>query len=34
MSAARGELKGNQAIGPEHYAFASRNVPSVEGLVY
>ena len=30
---AKGELKGNQAIGPEHYAFASRNVPSVEGLV-
>lgn len=30
---AKGELKGSQAIVPEHYAFLSRNVPSVEGLV-
>jgi len=30
---AKGELKGSQAVVPEHYAFLSRNVPSVEGLV-
>jgi arylformamidase len=30
---ARKELKGAQNIVPEHYAFASHNVPSIEGLV-
>jgi len=30
---AKGELKGNDKLVPEHYAFASKNVPSIEGLV-
>lgn len=30
---AKGDVKGSQKVAPEHYAFASRNVPSVEGLV-
>lgn len=29
---AKGDVKGSQNVAPEHYAFASRNVPSVEGL--
>ncbi len=30
---AEGVLKGTKEIAPEHYAFASRDVPSIEGLV-
>ncbi len=30
---AEGILKGTKEIAPEHYAFASRDVPSIEGLV-
>jgi arylformamidase len=30
---AKGVLKGTKEMAPEHYAFASRDVPSIEGLV-
>ncbi|MBI4501803.1 MAG: cyclase family protein [Gemmatimonadetes bacterium] len=30
---AKGELKGTKDLAPEHYAFASHEIPSIEGLV-